>query len=62
MFEFRRKTNSYFDRNPYVSVNWALERAQDSAFRANARWAAGKFDLEQWNHVFPTGDPDRMTA
>lgn len=59
VFEFRRKTNSYFDRNPYVSANWALERAQDRAFRVNARWAAGKFDLEQWNHVFPTGDPDR---
>ena len=59
VFEFRRKTNSYFDRNPYVSASWALERAQDNAFRVNARWSAGRFDLEQWNHVVPTGLPDR---
>jgi hypothetical protein len=59
VFEFRRKTNSYYDRNPYVSGSWALERAQDSAFRFNGRWSPGKFDLEQWNHVFPTGGPER---
>ena len=58
-FEFRRKSNSYFDRNPYVSANWALERAQDNAFRANARWSAGKFDLEQKNHDIPTVGVER---
>ena len=58
-FEFRRKTNSYFDRNPYVSANWALERSQDSAFRANARWSAGKFDLEQRNHDVPVVGVER---
>ena len=59
VLEFRRKINSYFDRDPYASASWALERAQDNAFRANVRWDAGKFDLEQWNHVMPTGGPER---
>ena len=57
--EFRRKTNSYFDRVPYLSGSWALERAPDSAFRANVRWSPAKFDLEQWNHVVPAAAPER---
>ncbi|MEO6581604.1 MAG: hypothetical protein ABIN68_02200 [Sphingomicrobium sp.] len=59
VFEFRRKTNSYFDRAPFVSGSWALERAPDNAFRANVRWSPVKFDLEQWNHVVPVGDAER---
>ena len=58
-FEFRRKINSYFDRNPNVSASWALERAADKAVRVNARWSKGRFDLTQKNHVVPVGDPER---
>ena len=49
--EFRRKTNSYFNKDPYGSASWALERAPDNAFRFNARWAPSRFDLEQTNRV-----------
>ena len=51
--EFRRKENSYFNRDPYLAGSWALERAQDNAFRANIRWAPSKFDLTQTNRVSP---------
>lgn len=57
--EFRRKYNSYFDRNPNVSASWALERASDKAIRVNARWSAGRFDLEQKNRVSPANGPQR---
>jgi len=49
--EFRRKTNSYFNKDPFGSASWALERAPDNAFRFNARWAPSRFDLEQTNRV-----------
>jgi hypothetical protein len=49
--EFRRKTNSYFNKDPYGSASWALERAPDNAFRFNARWAPSRFDLAQTNRV-----------
>lgn len=55
--EFRRKTNSYFDKNPYVSGSWALERAADNSMRLNARWAQGRFDLTQDNRVTPADGP-----
>ena len=35
--EFRRKHNSYFNRDPYISGSWALERGSDNAYRFNAR-------------------------
>ena len=54
-FEFRRKANSYFDKNAYLSGSWALERAADNSMRLNARWAQGRFDLTQDNRVTPTG-------
>jgi outer membrane cobalamin receptor len=53
--ERRRKFNSYHDFNPYLSGSWALERANDNAIRANARWSPGQFDLFQRNRVSPTG-------
>ena len=53
--EFRRKTNSYFNKDPYGSASWALERAPDNAFRFNARWAPSRFDLEQTNRVTAGG-------
>jgi hypothetical protein len=56
--EFRRKHNSYFNRDPFLAGSWALERASDSAFRLNARWQPSRFDLTQRNRVTPEGgDP-----
>jgi hypothetical protein len=49
--EFRRKHNSYFNRDPYVSGSWALERGADNAYRLNARWQPSRFDLTQRNRV-----------
>jgi hypothetical protein len=57
-FEFRRKTNSYFNKDPYVSASWALERAPDNSVRLNARWAPSKFDLIQYNRVSSPIAPD----
>lgn len=54
--EFRRKFNSYHDFNPYLSGSWALERANDDAFRANVRWSPGQFDLFQRNRVTPADE------
>ncbi len=59
LLEFRRKFNSYADFEPYVSASWALERAQDNAFRLNARWSPDQFDLVQRNRVSVPGDPPR---
>jgi hypothetical protein len=55
--EYRRKHNSYFNRDPYVSASWALERAQDDAYRANVRWGPSTFDLFQDNRVTPAVGP-----
>jgi hypothetical protein len=57
--EYRRKFNSYFDRNPNVSASWALERAPDKAIRINGRWSARRFDLQQDNRVSPANGPQR---
>lgn len=57
--EFRRKFNSIEDFEPFLSGSWALERAKDNAFRVNARFTRGRFDLEQKNRVTPTGRPPR---
>lgn len=58
LIEFRRKYNSYEDFFPYISGSWALERGSDNAFRANARWSPGQFDLVQDNLVTPAvGEP-----
>ena len=53
LIEFRRKFNSYEEFFPYVSGSWALERGNDDAYRVNARWSPGQFDLFQDNRVFP---------
>jgi hypothetical protein len=57
--EYRRKFNSIEDFNPSLSGSWALERAKDEAVRVNARYAFGRFNLEQKNRVTPTGKPQR---
>lgn len=53
LVEFRRKINSYENFFPYVSGSWSLERGNDDAYRVNARWSPGQFDLHQDNRVFP---------
>jgi hypothetical protein len=60
LFEKRRKRNSYYNRDPYVSASWALEQASDRAIRLNARYQASTFRLTQWNHAMPVGEPDRQ--
>jgi Outer membrane protein beta-barrel family/TonB-dependent Receptor Plug Domain len=56
--EFRRKYNSYFNRDPYLAGSWALERESDNAYRLNARWQPSRFDLTQRNRV-TTADGQR---
>jgi hypothetical protein len=55
--EFRRKHNSYFNRDPYLSAAWALERASDKAVRLNVRWQPSTFHLFQSNVVTPSDGP-----
>jgi hypothetical protein len=62
LIEFREKTNRYFDRDPYVSGSWALERASDKAVRLNGRWQPSRFDLEQENLVQPADGPDHQDS
>ena len=58
LVEHRRKHNVYFNRDPYLSASWALERGSDKALRLNARWQPSRFDLTQRNRVTPSdGDP-----
>jgi hypothetical protein len=51
--ERRQKFNSYFNKDPYLSASWALERGSDDAYRLNVRWQPSKFDLFQNNRVTP---------
>ncbi|HEV2594297.1 MAG TPA: outer membrane beta-barrel protein, partial [Sphingomicrobium sp.] len=51
--EFRRKHNSYFNLDPFLSAAWALEHGSDNAIHVNARWQPSSFDLFQSNRVFP---------
>jgi len=53
IIEHRQKFNSYFNKDPYLSASWALERGSDDAVRLNARWQPSKFDLFQNNRVTP---------
>ena len=59
LIEHRRKHNSYRDFNPFISANWALEKASDKSIHVNGRWSPGSFYLTQTNHVKPTGFPER---
>ena len=51
LITYRRKHNIYFNKDPFVSASWALERGQDDAYRANVRWAPSSYDLWQDNRV-----------
>lgn len=55
--EFRRKHNSYFNRDPFLSGAWGLEHGSDHAIHVNARWQPSTFDLFQSNRVFPADAP-----
>lgn len=57
LVEFRRKHNTYFNRDPFLAGSWALEHASDDAFRLNIRWQPSRFDLYQRNRVTTTGFP-----
>lgn len=57
LVEFRRKHNTYFNRDPFLAGSWALERGSDDAFRLNIRWQPSRFDLYQRNQVTTTGLP-----
>jgi outer membrane beta-barrel protein/TonB-dependent receptor-like protein len=54
VIERRRKHNSYFNKDPYLSASWALEHGSDDAYRFNARWQPSSFDLFQRNRVTPS--------
>ena len=58
LIEFRDKRNVVFDRDPFISAGWALERSASEAYRVNARWQPSRFDLEQFNRVLPAVGPD----
>lgn len=57
LVQFRRKHNSYFNKDPFLSAAWALERGSDNAIRLNARWQPSSFDLFQGNRVTPSDAP-----
>jgi hypothetical protein len=57
LVQFRRKHNSYFNKDPFLSAAWALERGSDNAIRLNARWQPTSFDLFQRNRVSPANGP-----
>jgi hypothetical protein len=59
LIELRRKVTVLHDLYPFVSGSWALEHANDKAFRLNARWSPGKFHVSQQNHVTPAGESER---
>ena len=58
--EKRRKRNSYYDADPFVSASWALEQAPNQSVRFNARYEPSIFRLTQWNHVMPVGGGERQ--
>ncbi len=57
LVEHRRKHNVYFNRDPYISAGWSLERGSDKSFHLNARWQPTRFDLTQRNRVTPSDGP-----
>ncbi|HZU51013.1 MAG TPA: TonB-dependent receptor plug domain-containing protein, partial [Sphingomicrobium sp.] len=55
--EFRRKHNSYFNRDPFLSGAYGLEHGRDDALHFNVRWQPSTFDLFQSNRVSPSTGP-----
>jgi hypothetical protein len=62
--EFREKTNTIDERNPFVSAAWSHEGGTNRSAHLNLRYAPSHFTLSQTNHVTPTGGQvrdDRLT-
>lgn len=59
LVEFRRKTNHYRPRSPFVAGTYSLENAPDKAIHLNARFERFTEDFVQTNLVFPADGPDR---
>jgi hypothetical protein len=57
LIEHRRKHNTFFNKDPFLSAAWTLERGSDKAIRLNARWQPSSFDLFQSNRVTPANAP-----
>ena len=57
LIEHRRKHNSYYNKDPFASGTWSLERDSDNAIHLNARWQPSSFDLFQSNRVSTVGFP-----
>ncbi len=54
---FRRKHNTYANKNPFIAAAYGLERGANDAYHLNLRWQPSKFDLFQKNIVTPSDDP-----
>ena len=59
LIEKRRKRNSYYDSDPFVSASWALEQGPNRSMRVNARYEWSPFRLTQDNKVYPVGGDER---
>src|SRR3990170_2088323 len=59
LVEFRRKLNDYSDFYPYASAAWSFNDGPNKTINTNIRYAGGRFNLHQDNHVFPVGEDDR---
>ena len=57
LIEHRRKHNSYFNKDPFLTATWANENGPNKTIRLNARWQPSSFDLFQGNRVTPTEAP-----
>ena len=57
LVEFRRKHNSYANKNPSIAGAYILEHGPDNTIRVNARWQPSRFDLFQRNRVTLPGAP-----
>ncbi len=57
LVEFRRKHNSYANKNPFVAGSYLLDNGTNKALRINGRWQPNRFDLLQTNRVTPSDGP-----
>ena len=57
LVEFRRKHNSYANKNPFVAGAYILDNGTNKTIRINGRWQPNRFDLFQSNRVTPSNGP-----
>ena len=57
LVEFRRKHNSYANKNPFVAGAYILDNGTNKTIRINGRWQPNRFDLFQSNRVTPSNAP-----